>query len=107
MELNEYIENIRKDGEYAGIIEMAIATKLFSINIFIYKEEDPISNKYILYEKIDTDNNNYDQCNLLFENGNHFSILLEKKIQYSKRKISTPTILKNNANLILLKLIMN
>ena len=58
MELNEYIENIGKDGEYVGIIEMVIETKLFSNNIFVYKEENPISNNYILYEKIDTDNNN-------------------------------------------------
>ena len=78
--------------------EMEIPTELFSINIFVYKEENPISNKYILYEKIDTDNNNYDKCNLLFENGNHFLVILENKIQYTKRIISTPTNVKNNAN---------
>ena len=74
MKLNDYIEN-GKVGDYARIIEMSIATKLFSINKFVYQEENPISNKYILYEKIDTNNNNFDKCNLLFENGNHFSIL--------------------------------
>ena len=54
MKLNEYIENIQNGGEFAGIIELSIADKKISTNLFVYKEDNLNSNKYILYEKIDT-----------------------------------------------------
>lgn len=94
----DYIENICKYGEYTGIIEISIATEIFSINIFL----NSIMDKYILYKEIGTDNN-YDKCNLLFENGNNFSIWLNKKNLNSKRIISTPTN-KKSANYELLKI---
>ena len=53
----DYIENVCKYGEYTGIIEISIATEIFSINIFL----NSIMDKYILYEEIGTDNN-YDKC---------------------------------------------
>ena len=32
IELNSYIDNIKNDGEYAGIIEMSIASKIFNMD---------------------------------------------------------------------------
>ena len=54
MELNDYIENIKNDVQYAEIIEISIASKVFNINIFIYQEGPSNSNHYIIYEKIDS-----------------------------------------------------
>ena len=56
LELNAYIENIKKDGEYAGIIELSIASKIFSINIYVYIEKNNDNEFYELYEKIEKEN---------------------------------------------------
>ncbi len=47
---------MKNNGEYASIIELSIAAKIFSISIHIYIEENNNPNNYVLYEKIDTDN---------------------------------------------------
>ena len=68
---------IKNDGQYAEIIEVSIASKLFNINIYIYKEGPSNSDNYILYEKIDNDLT-IPKCYLLFENENHLSIWWQK-----------------------------
>ena len=83
-----------------------ILNYLFSINIFVYKEETSIMDKYILYEKMDTDNNNYDKCNLLFENGNHFSILLDKNVLILNELYQLLLIKKKTQLMHLYKIIM-
>jgi len=104
MKLNDYIENIRKDGEYAGIIEISIATKLFSINIFVYKEETSIMDKYILHETIDTDNNIIINVIYYLKRVIIFSILLDKTNLNSKgfiwlkRKVSKSKIIPLQKN---------
>ena len=98
MDLNNYIQNIKNDGQFAGIIELSIASKLFDINIFIYKEGPSDSDNYILYEKIDNDDLTLPKCNLLFENENHFSLLIKNNANNIKRIISTPTEIKNKIN---------
>ena len=84
IELNNYIDNISKDGEYAGIIEMSITTKIFNFNIYVHEEDNNNNNYYYLYEKIDSDDSSIpkcnSKCNLLYDNGNQFSILLEIKV---------------------------
>ena len=59
IELNDYLDKMKNNGEYASIIELSIAAKIFSINIHIYLEENNNPNNYILYEKIDKDVNHY------------------------------------------------
>ena len=51
IELSNYIENIRKNEENVGVIELSITLKIFKINIFVYEEDNPNSNKYIFILK--------------------------------------------------------
>ena len=74
LELNAYIENIKKDGEYAGIIELSIASKIFSINIYVYIDKNNDNEFYELYEKIEKEKQKLPIYYLLYENGNEFSL---------------------------------
>ena len=59
LELNTHIDNIKRDGEYAGIIELSIASKIFGFNIYVYIENINNDEYYELYEKIDNENQKF------------------------------------------------
>jgi len=69
-----YIENIKKDNFYGGIIEISIFAKLQNINISVYTIDTNNPNFYIHFMNIFKNDNINSILLMEFENRNHFII---------------------------------
>ena len=70
----EYIEKIQSEGRYAGDLEIAICSIVYSINIYIYNYT---SKGYYFYTKYDGSDSN-ENIYIGFINTNHFYLLIKK-----------------------------
>ena len=77
MKYENYIEQIKKDGFYAGNVEMGTASILLNLNISIYKLDENKPLHYVHFANIWKDINdiNNDIIIILFTGNNHFSLL--------------------------------
>ena len=74
MKIDVYIENIKKDNFYGGIIEISIFAKLQNINISVYTIDTNNPNFYIHFMNIFKNDNINSILLMEFENRNHFII---------------------------------
>jgi len=73
--INNYIEKIKENCFWGGIIEISLFSTIFKTNISIYTLNDENDNIYQYFTNI-WENNDIDKiCLIRYENGNHFSLL--------------------------------
>ena len=69
MKYDNYVEEIKRDGFYAGILELGLASIIFKLNISVYVITEQNTNVYKHYTNIwfDINNKTYYNCNTLFK----------------------------------------
>ena len=73
--INNYIEKIKENYFWGGIIEISIFAKIFKTNIGIYTKNDENDNIYHYYTNVWENDDNDNILLIRYENGNHFSYL--------------------------------
>ena len=101
MKYDNYLEEIKNDGFYAGNLELALASIIFKLNICIYTPTEEIEKEYKHFTNIwfDINDPNYEIILILFSNNNHYSLLSynnSEKLNNEKNDINTIKILANS-----------
>ena len=89
MKYDNYVEEIERDGFYAGNLEFGLASIIFKLNISVYVTTEQNTNVYKHYTNIwfDISNKSYDIIVILYSNNNHYDLLIyDKKECKSKDK---------------------
>lgn len=73
--INNYIEKIKENFFWGGIIEIILFATIFKTNIGIYTMNDENDNIYHYYTNIWENDDNDNILLIRYENGNHFSFL--------------------------------
>jgi len=72
--IDGYVDKIKKDGFFAGIIEIYLAVKILNINIAIYERKN-ITDDYIQYAFFEPESGTNEIIIIGFENRGHCKIL--------------------------------
>ena len=95
--LNAYIENIKENFFYGGIIELSIFARYLNLNIFIYTKINDDDNFYTYFLNISKNENNNNFILIEFYNDNHYNLLrIKNENTIIKNKNSKTKVCKNN-----------
>ena len=94
--MKNYIKEAKKNGTYAGDIEISTAAILFGCNIRIYQQDYGNFSLINEFNQIVEQENNIDKdiINMLFINNNHFQLLIPNN--YKKNELISNIIKKSN-----------
>ena len=73
--LNEKIEKIKKEGQWAGDLEISATCVMLNINIYLYIKDNFYYSPYFKFEVVQ---NPTDIIEILFVDSNHFNLLYKK-----------------------------
>lgn len=72
MGVNDYVEKMRKDGEWGGAIEIMVITKIFNVNVFVVEEKKDGKGYKMISSFI---SNNKNRNIFLLYSGSHYNYL--------------------------------
>lgn len=81
---NSFIDDINRDGNFAGDFEISAASLILNKEIIIYRKN---VNGYEYINNFSSNNNNSDKIYLIFKNNNHFNIIMNNNINIHPNKI--------------------
>lgn len=74
-DVEDYIEKLKK-GLYGGQMEILLCSRIFKVNVDVYREIERETNKFVLTHHFACEEESTVTINIVYSNGNHYDSLM-------------------------------